>query len=91
MFQGNEQGYRMTFPNGYTISVTWAPRTYSDNYRNHFGVPQRQSSTAEVWAWKGYTDKYGNPFDTAVWPEPLKYQSTSQVAEHIKYVSQLEA
>ena len=91
MFKDMGNGYHMTFSNGYTISVTWRAGTYSDNYRRTLGIAQLQSKTAEVWGWKGGVDQYGNPTNAPIWDDPFKYQTPEQVAEHIQYVSQLEA
>ena len=91
MFVDMGNGYHMTFSNGYTISVTWRPGSYSDNYRRALGIAQPQSKTAEVWAWRGERDPYGNPYEAAVWPEPLKYKTAEEVAELILLVSRLEA
>ncbi len=87
MFVDTGSGFQIVFPNGCLVSVQWNPGTYSEHRRKHFGVAQLRSKTAEVWGWRGQTDRYGNP-SHPLWPEPLKYQTPEQVAEHIYFASQ---
>ena len=87
MFRALEGGVHMVFGNGVTLSITWKPGSYSDNYRRTLGAVQPQSRTAEVWGWRGQTDRYGNP-SHPLWPAPLAYQTPEQVAAHIYYASQ---
>jgi hypothetical protein len=74
------QGFHISFPNGWHVSVQFGPGTYSDHYNSEFtsGASERcgrdGSSTAEVWC---LNDDAGKS-----WPEedPLAYQTPEQVA-----------
>lgn len=75
-----DQGFHMTFENGYTISVQWGPGNYCDNHMRPFDYDEdrnghmrqranMQSNTAEVAAWDalGNYVKLGDMDDVKGW------------------------
>lgn len=79
-FDGGNQGFHMTFDNGFTVSVQWGKRNYCDE----------GETTAEVAVWD--TRRRGEPFvyvpgfsieDDDVIPR----QTPEQVAALMEYVS----
>jgi len=51
MFEVNSRtksGFNIQFENGFSVSVQWGPRTYSDNYNESHDSKNLISKTAEV-------------------------------------------
>lgn len=60
MFETTDNGFRIKFANGWTVSVQWNPGNYSDNHQSRMSRDTKMASTtAEVAAW----DKDGKWFD----------------------------
>lgn len=78
-------GFKMTFSNGYTLSVAFGEHTYSD----------QGQSTAEVAACHS-REGYWLAFDEGAWEQTpdgrtavLGHQTPDQVAQHIEIISKL--
>ena len=84
-FSSTDKNFQMTFRNGYTISVVFGERSYSD----------QGETTAEVAAWHSKEDHWLQFVDGA-WvivpgghSEVLGHQTPDQVARHIEAISKL--
>jgi hypothetical protein len=84
-FSSTSKGFQMTFSSGYTISVIYRERSYSDQGK----------TTAEVAAWHSKEDHW-LAFEGGAWgivPDGhsavLGHQTPDQVASHIEIISKL--
>jgi hypothetical protein len=92
MFYDNEGGFRVDFPNGWTVSVQWGAGNYGDN---HAAMSRQRpaegwsSRTAEVASWRT------NARDAEAWydgnPNGVRgYMDTGDVMEYMRMISDLE-
>jgi hypothetical protein len=84
-FSSTSKGFQMTFSSGYTISVVYGRRSYSDE-----GV-----TTAEVAVWHSKEDHW-LCFEEGAWvivPDGhtavLGHQTPDQIASHMEIISKL--
>jgi len=84
-FLSHHSGFTMTFSNGYTISVSFRERSYSD----------QGETTAEVAVWHSKEDHWLY-FEDGAWvivPEGrtavLGHQTPDQIASHMVLISKL--
>ena len=84
-FSSTSKGFQMTFSSGYTISVTFGERSYSD----------QGETTAEVAAWHSKEDHWLT-FEDGAWvvvpggrSAVLGHQTPDQVASHMEIISKL--
>jgi hypothetical protein len=84
-FSSTSKGFQMTFSNGYTISVSYKERSYSDQ-----GV-----TTAEVAVWHSKEDHW-LCFEDGAWvivPDGhtavLGHQTPDQIASYMEIISKL--
>lgn len=76
-----QRGFRLTFANGWTVSVVWGPGAYGSNYDADFDGMREKAYTAdeaEVWAWNEAGDHKPD--------QPLGYQSPDDLAAFIAKV-----
>lgn len=70
------KGFRMTFENGWTVSVQFGPGNYCEHHFAHWGEPDRrsgwESKTAEIAAWDENATWYKFPSGDTVdgWKTP---------------------
>ena len=92
MFYETEGGFRVDFPNGWTVSVQWGAGNYGDN---HIAMSRQRPSggwssrTAEVASWRT------NARDTEAWydgnPNGVRGRmDTGEVMEYMRMISDLE-
>ena len=92
MFYSNDGGFRVDFPNGWTVSVQWAGGNYGDNRsESRFPSPAMgwESKTAEVASWRT------NARDTEMWydgnPNGVRgWQTVDDVMVYMRMISDLE-
>ena len=84
-FSSTSKGFQITFSSGYTLSVIYGERSYSDQGK----------TTAEVAAWHSKEDRWLT-FEKGAWvvvsdghSEVLGHQTPDQVAKHIEAISKL--
>jgi hypothetical protein len=86
-FADTNNGFHMTFANGWTVSVQWNHGTYCERYGK--GVPGDSgwsSTTAEVYAW--HTDADGIEQD---WQDGVQgWQTADDVAKFIAEIAAKE-
>lgn len=83
---GNK-GFHMTFANGWTVSVQFGAINYCENHERWpvIDLAERgESVDAEIAAWNRDGDWYDFEYDKV-----LGHQSTNQVAEFIRKISNL--
>ena len=100
MFYSNDGGFRVDFPNGWTVSVQWAGGNYGDNRSaSRFPSPAMgwESKTAEVASWRT------NARDTEMWYDGVKtdeeiitstgvrgWQTVDEAMVYMRMISDLE-
>lgn len=96
------KGIRMTFENGYTISIQFGNGNYCDNYNNQSAISSSEkyngfieSKDAEIAIWKNFNDVW---VTKRIWYDLFKEDladdvkgnvSTDEVAKIINYISTL--
>lgn len=82
----DNKGVRITFENGWTISIQWGPGNYCDNHDSNFGAQRGadmwQSTTAET-AIISPNDEFVKYDDDEV----QGYRTPAQIAALIAFVS----
>ena len=90
MFSSSDnKGFRITFANGWTVSVRWGPMNYcqAGSLANLNG--QWQSEDAEIAAWKG-KERDREWYDFG-YDQVLGYMSPAEVLEFMNKVAGIEA
>lgn len=83
----NAKGFRMTFTNGWTVSVQWGPMNYCENrsydFNAHMNIPEDLASQdAEVAAW----DADGNWHDFGT-DQVKGWCTANEVADFITFIA----
>lgn len=79
----NGKGFKMTFANGWTVSVQFGGYNYCEHYDKQSGY-QGPSKNAEVGAW----DKDGNWYDFGF--DTVKgYMSTNEVLDFMNMIASM--
>ena len=86
-FYGSRPGFKMTFENGWTVSVQWHNGAYCENKGYEYAPGFEQDPTcqsAEIAAWDSKGKWYQFEHDTVE-----GYKSTDEVAEFIHMIKSL--
>lgn len=78
------RGFHITFENGWTVSVQFAPGNYCENRRLDFKNSPNQCKDAEIAAWDSNGDWYKFAHDTVE-----GWQTPNQVLEFMNTISKL--
>lgn len=81
-------GFHITFDNGWTVSVQFAPGNYCNNHKPFYRDPEtaNECANAEIAAWDSNGDWHKFEYDTV-----LGYQSPNQVLDFMNMISKLPA
>ena len=83
-FKTLNNGYHVTFPNDWTVSVQWGSGTYSTNYDASISNKEHMTyDRAEIWAFKNDPSK-------CAYGDPIGYQSSEQIKEYLNKVSKFK-